>query len=317
MAETKKEKVIIVGSGPAGFSAGIYLARANLEPLMLEGFMAGGMPGGQLMTTDEVENYPGYQDGVGGQELMGNMRQHAVNAGVRMNMVDVTEVDLSSRPFKVVDMNGDAYEADAIIVATGATAKRLKMPSEEAFWNKGISACAVCDGALPLFRDKPLAVIGGGDTAVEEAEHLTKFGSKVYLIHRRDELRASQVLQKRAMEHDKIEILWNKVPEEFVGDTVLEGIKLKDTQTGEVSLLDVNGAFEAIGHSPNTGFLAGQVETDEVGYITVKAGTNETSVPGVFAAGDVQDPHWRQAVIAAGSGAQAALTAERWLMEQE
>lgn len=310
-----KEKVIVVGSGPAGFTAGIYLARANLNPLMIEGFMAGGMPGGQLMTTAEVENYPGFANGVDGQQLMGEMRQQAINSGVRTVMVDVTEVDFSERPYKLTDMNGDTYEADTVIIATGANARRLDMDSEKAFWMKGISACAVCDGALPIFRDKPLAVIGGGDTAVEEAEHLTKFGSKVYLIHRRDELRASKILQKRAIESDKIEILWNKVPEEFYGDNVLGGIKLKDTVTGEISDLEVNGCFQAIGHKPNTGFLGDSVELDPVGYIVTKNGV-ETSLPGVFAAGDVQDPNWRQAVIAAGSGAHAALAAERWLLEQ-
>ncbi len=314
MAHTK-EKVIVVGSGPAGFTAGIYLARANLEPLLIEGFMSGGMPGGQLMTTAEVENYPGFANGVDGQKLMGEMRQQAVNSGVRMNMVDVTSVDFSERPYKLTDMNGDTYEADTVIIATGATARRLDMDSEKVFWMKGISACAVCDGALPIFRDKPLAVIGGGDTAVEEAEHLTKFGSKVYLIHRRDELRASKVLAKRAKESDKIEILWNKVPEEFYGTKLLEGIKLKDTVTGEVTDLEVSGCFQAIGHNPNTSFLGGSVELDSAGYVKTVNGV-ETSLPGIFAAGDVQDPHWRQAVIAAGSGAQAALTAERWLLEQ-
>lgn len=311
-----KEKIIIVGSGPAGFTAGIYLARANLSPLLIEGFMAGGMPGGQLMTTAEVENYPGFANGVDGQKLMSEMRQQAENSGVRMNMVDITSVDFSSRPFKMTDMNGDTYETDAVIVATGATARRLDMDSEKQFWNKGISACAVCDGALPIFRNKPLAVIGGGDTALEEAEHLTKFGSKVYIIHRRDELRGSKVLQDRVMKHEKIEILWNKVPEEFYGSNVLEGMKLRDTKTGEITDLTVSGCFQAIGHLPNTGFLNGAVELDSAGYIVTKNGV-ETSLPGVFAAGDVQDPQWRQAVIAAGSGAHAALAAERWLNEQE
>jgi thioredoxin reductase (NADPH) len=312
----QKERVIIIGSGPAGFTAGIYLARANLEPLMLEGFMSGGMPGGQLMTTAEVENYPGFPDGVDGQTLMGEMRKHAVNAGVRMVMTDATEIDLSQRPFKLTDMSGVKYEADTVIVATGANARRLDMDSEKEFWMKGISACAVCDGALPIFRDKPLAVIGGGDTAIEEAEHLTKFGSKVYIIHRRDEFRASKILQKRAMDHPKIEILWNKVPEEFYGDKVLGGIKLKDTATGEITDIEVSGCFEAIGHITNVNFLNGQVELDNGGYIKTSNATS-TSVGGVFAAGDVQDPIYRQAVVAAGSGAQAALDCERWLLENE
>ncbi len=311
-----KEKVIIIGSGPAGYTAGIYLARANLNPLIIEGFMSGGMPGGQLMTTAEVENFPGFANGVDGQKLMGEMRQQAVNSGVRTVMADVTSVDFSERPFKMTDMNGDTYEADTVIISTGATARRLDMDSEKVFWMKGISACAVCDGALPIFRDKPLAVIGGGDTAVEEAEHLTKFGSKVYLIHRRDELRASKVLQKRAIESDKIEILWNKVPEEFTGDNLLGGMRLKDTVTGEISEIEVNGCFQAIGHNPNTAFLDGAVKLSDAGYIETTNGV-ETNVEGIFAAGDVQDPQWRQAVIAAGSGAQAALASERWLLAQE
>ncbi len=311
-----KEKVIVIGSGPAGYTAGIYLARANLNPLIIEGFMSGGMPGGQLMTTAEVENFPGFANGVDGQKLMGEMRQQAVNSGVRTVMADVTSVDFSERPFKMTDMNGDTYEADTVIISTGATARRLDMDSEKVFWMKGISACAVCDGALPIFRDKPLAVIGGGDTAVEEAEHLTKFGSKVYLIHRRDELRASKVLQKRAIESDKIEILWNKVPEEFTGDNLLGGMRLKDTVTGEISEIEVNGCFQAIGHNPNTAFLDGAVKLSDAGYIETTNGV-ETNVEGIFAAGDVQDPQWRQAVIAAGSGAQAALASERWLLAQE
>ncbi len=311
-----KEKIIVIGSGPAGFTAGIYLARANLNPLLIEGFMAGGMPGGQLMSTAEVENYPGFANGIDGQKLMGEMRQQAENSGVRMNMVDITSVDFSSRPFTMTDMNGDTYEADSVIISTGANARRLDMDSERQYWMKGISACAVCDGALPIFRNKPLAVIGGGDTALEEAEHLTKFGSKVYIIHRRDEFRGSKILQKRVMEHDKIEILWNKVPEEFYGSNVLEGVKLKDTVTGEISDLIVSGCFQAIGHRPNTSFLGDSVVLDATGYIRTENGV-ETSVSGVFAAGDVQDPQWRQAIIAAGSGAHAALAAERWLNEHK
>lgn len=313
---TQKERVVVIGSGPAGLTAGIYLARGNMEPLLFEGFMAGGMPGGQLMTTADVENFPGFPTGVDGQKLMGQMRKQAENSGVRMIMSDISEVDLSNRPFKLTDMNGAKFEADAVIVATGANARRLDMESEKKYWMKGISACAVCDGALPIFRDKPLAVIGGGDTAIEEAEHLTKFGSKVYIIHRRDEFRASKILQERALKDPKIEILWNKVPEEFFGDNLLEGIKLKDTVTGEISSIDVNGCFEAIGHIPNVGFLGGQLDLDKQGYLVANKSTSETSKAGVFVAGDVQDPMYRQAVIAAGSGAQAALSCERWLLEQ-
>jgi len=311
------EKVIIIGSGPAGFTAAIYAARANLSPLLFEGFQAGGMPGGQLMTTGVVENFPGFAKGIDGQLLMAEMKGQNERLGTKMIMEDIAEVKLDTRPFKVISMSGQEYEAESLIIASGATAKRLPLESEQTFWGKGISACAVCDGALPIFRDKPLAVIGGGDSAVEEATHLTQFGSKVYLIHRRDELRASKIMAKRAMEHPKIEILWNKVVEEFVGDNLLGSLKLKDTITGEISSVDCNGAFEAIGHTPNTGFLKGQIEVDDMGYVITHADSTVTSVPGVFAAGDVQDSKYRQAVTAAGSGCMAAIEAERWLQEQE
>jgi len=307
------EKLIIIGSGPAGLTAAIYAARANLNPLVFEGFQDGGIPGGQLMITGVVENFPGFPDGIAGPELMGNMREQAVKLGARMVMEDVSEVGLSSRPFAVTSSGEEKYAADVLIIATGATANRLPLESEKRLWGRGVSACAVCDGALPVFRNRELAVIGGGDTAVEEAVHLTQFASKVYLIHRRDELRASKIMRARAESHPKIEILWNKVVDEFVGENQLSGLKLRDTVTGEVSDLAVAGAFEAIGHKPNMRFLKGQLETDQQGYIATKPGSSLTSAEGVFAAGDVQDPTYRQAITAAASGCQAALEAERFL----
>ncbi|MDR3013410.1 MAG: thioredoxin-disulfide reductase [Chitinispirillales bacterium] len=306
-----RERLIIIGSGPAGLTAAIYAARANLNPLVFEGFQDGGIPGGQLMTTGIVENFPGFPAGVAGPELMGNMREQAVKYGARMETEDVAGVDLSKRPFAVISSGDDRYEADVLIIATGATANRLPLDSEKRLWGRGVSACAVCDGALPVFRNQPVAVIGGGDTAVEEAVHLTQFASKVYLIHRRDELRASQAMRARAQSHPKIEILWNRVVDEFIGENQLSGLKLRDTVTGEVSELTVAGAFEAIGHKPNVGFLNGQVETDSLGYIVTRPGSTATSIDGIFAAGDVQDPKYRQAITAAASGCMAALEAEK------
>jgi thioredoxin reductase (NADPH) len=306
------QKVIIIGSGPAGLTAAIYAARANLAPLVIEGFQSGGMPGGQLMTTGTVENFPGFPEGVDGQLLMANMRQQAANAGASFVTEDVEHAVLSQRPFSVKTVSA-TYRTESLIIATGATARRLPLDSEKRLWGKGISACAVCDGALPAFRNKPLAVIGGGDSAVEEADHLTQFASRVYLIHRRDELRAGSVMRKRATEHPKIEILWNKTIEEFQGESVLTALKLKDTRDGAFSELAVAGAFEAIGHIPNTNFLSGQLALDNEGYIDVTPGRSITSVEGVFAAGDVKDPVYRQAISAAGSGCMAALEAQRWL----
>ena len=311
-----QEKVIIIGSGPSGLTAGIYCARANLPHILFEGFQSGGIPGGQLMTTGIVENFPGFKDGVLGQQLMAEMREQAIRVGTKMIMEDIDEVLLDCSPFKVISSNEDAYEADCLIIATGALARRLPLDSEKRLWGRGISACAVCDGALPIFRNKPLAVIGGGDSAVEEAIHLTHFGSKVLLIHRRNELRASSIMRKRAQSHPKIEILWNKVVEEFLGDATLTGIRLKDTVTGETSIVELAGAFEAIGHQPNTAFLKGQLAVDENGYIKTKPGSTETSREGVFAAGDVQDARFRQAITAAASGCMAALEAEWWLLKR-
>ncbi len=310
------EKMIIIGSGPAGLTAAIYASRASLAPVLFEGFQSGGMPGGQLMTTGVVENFPGHPQGIDGQHLMANMREQAVRFGTQTIMEDVLEVDLSARPFVAKTMSGKQFEACSLIIATGATARRLPLESEQEFWGKGVSACAVCDGALPVFRNQELAVIGGGDSAVEEAIHLTQFGSKVYMIHRREELRASKIMQQRAVEHPKIEILWNKTVAEFIGEDHLTGLKLSDVNTGDISTLHVKGAFEAIGHIPNTGFLDNQIELDETGYVRTEPNSTVTSVEGVFAAGDVKDKMFRQAITAAGSGCMAAIEAERWLQEE-
>jgi thioredoxin reductase (NADPH) len=310
------EKLIVIGSGPSGLTASIYAARANLSPLLFEGFQAGGIPGGQLMITTIIENFPGFKDGIGGQQLMADMRQQALRFGARILTEDIESVKLDTHPFSITSSGGDIFEACSLVISTGATAKRLPLDSEKKFFGRGISACAVCDGALPVFRNKPIAVIGGGDTAVEEALHLSKFGSRIFLIHRRDSLRASTIMQDRALKHQKIEVLWNKVVEEFVGDKLLGGVRLKDTRTGSVSFLEVNGAFEAIGHRPNTGFLNGQLRLTESGYVFTHPGTTMTSVEGVFAGGDVQDFRYRQAITAAGSGCMAALDAQKWLTEK-
>jgi thioredoxin reductase (NADPH) len=309
------ERVIIIGSGPAGLTAAIYASRAGLQPLVIEGFQSGGMPGGQLMTTGVVENFPGFPQGIDGQRLMVEMKAQAERFGTRFIMEDVEGVDLSKDKFAVVTMSKETCESLALIIATGATARRLPLDSEKKFWGKGVSACAVCDGALPIFRNKPLAVIGGGDSAVEEAMHLIQFGSRIYLIHRRDRLRAGNIMQKRALENPKIEILWNKVVVEFLGGKTLENLRLKDTKTEELSELGVAGAFEAIGHAPNSAFLNGQLATTGNGYLATEPGSTRTSVEGVFAAGDVQDAKYRQAATAAGSGCMAAIEAERWLQE--
>ncbi len=311
------EQLVIIGSGPSGLTAAIYAARANISPLLFEGFQAGGIPGGQLMITSVVENFPGFPEGVMGPELMSKMREQAEKHGTRMIMDDIADADLSKRPFTLTSSGGDTYTTESMIVASGATARRLPLESEKKLWGRGVSACAVCDGALPIFRNRELAVIGGGDTACEEALHLTQFASKVYLIHRRDELRASVVMQKRIKTHPKIEVLWNKVVDEFCGDQQLSCLRLKDTVDGSLSDLPVVGAFEAIGHLPNIGFLKGQLETGEMGYLKTIPGSTATNVPGVFAAGDVQDSNYRQAITAAGSGCMAAIEAERWLHEQE
>ncbi|HVR74245.1 MAG TPA: thioredoxin-disulfide reductase [Planctomycetota bacterium] len=310
------EYVTIIGSGPAGFTAAIYAARANLKPLLLEGFQAGGTPGGQLMTTTEVENYPGFpHPGISGPKLMEMFRRQAQDYGTRTFSEDVVDVDLKSRPFRVRTEEREV-ETHAVIIATGALAKRLGVPSEERLWTRGISACAVCDGALPLFRGKDLVVVGGGDTAVEEATYLTKFSPKVYIVHRRDTLRASSIMQERALKHAKIEMVWDTILEDAEGSDRVTGARLKDVKTGAVRSLPAGGIFYAIGHEPNSKFLNGQVETDETGYIKVKPNRTLTSVEGVFACGDVVDRVYRQAVTAAGTGCMAALDAERWLAEK-
>ncbi len=313
-----KEKVVIIGSGPAGHTAAIYAARANLNPLMFEGFMAGGIAaGGQLTTTTEVENFPGFPDGIDGTELTNLFRAQSEKYGTTIKTETVTKVDFSKYPFWI-ETDETQVEAETVIIATGATAKRMNIKGEHDFWQRGISACAVCDGALPIFRNKPLAVIGGGDSAIEEASHLTKFGSKVYLIHRRDKLRASQIMQKRALNHPKIEILWNTEVEEAVGGAGgLSSLLLKDSVSSTKRQIEVAGLFYAIGHKPNTEIFLGILDLDEQGYIVTQAGTTKTNVPGIFAAGDVQDKNYRQAITAAGSGCMAALEAERWLQERE
>lgn len=309
------ERLIIIGSGPAGLTAATYAARANIQPLLFEGFTTGGIPGGQLMITNVVENFPGFPQGILGQQLMANMREQAIVHGTRMITEDVNHVDLKSYPFKVV--TDTTYTAEALIIATGATARRLPLESEKRLWGRGISACAVCDGALPIFRNKELAVIGGGDTAVEEALHLTQFGSKIYLIHRRDELRASQIMQKRILTHPKVQILWNKVVEDFLGENQLTGLRLRDTTTSQITDLNVVGVFEAIGHVPNNDLLNGQLEVDELGYVKTIPGSTRTNIEGVFVAGDLQDHKYRQAITAAGSGCMAAIEAEKWLQQRE
>ncbi|MCR9143094.1 MAG: thioredoxin-disulfide reductase [bacterium] len=314
----KIHNVVIIGSGPAGHTAAIYAARANLEPVMFEGFMAGGVAaGGQLTTTTDVENFPGFPEGIGGPEMMDLFRKQSARFGTTIYTETISKVDFSARPFKIWREgyeDEEPVQAHTLIIATGATAKRLNLPGEESYWQKGISACAVCDGALPIFRDAPLAVIGGGDSAAEEAGYLTKYGSRVYLVHRRDQLRASQIMQQRVLNNPKIEVVWDTQPLEALGDTnVLTKLKVKNLKSNEERELDVSGLFYAIGHKPNTEAFTGQIDLDEDGYIVTQPGSTITSVPGVFAAGDVQDKKYRQAITAAGSGCMAALDAEHYL----
>jgi len=311
----ERRKLVIIGSGPAGYTAAIYAARAKLAPFLYEGFMSG--PGGQLMTTTEVENYPGFPEGIAGPELMEKFRKQAERFGTTIVTEDVVGVDLKTRPFKVQGTS-TAIEAEALIIATGATAKRLDVPGtrDGEFWQKGVTACAVCDGAAPIFRDKDLYVIGGGDTAVEEALFLTKFGRKIFVVHRRGELRASKIMADRLLHHPKVEMIWNHELVHVGGDTVVRSVTLKNTQTHAEMKREAAGVFFAIGHSPNTTFLKGQIDLHDNGYIKVAPFSTCTSCEGVFAAGDVQDPMYRQAVSAAGSGCMAALDAERWLSSQ-
>lgn len=315
-------KVTIIGSGPAAHTAAIYLARAEIKPTLYEGFMANGIAaGGQLTTTTEIENFPGFPDGLTGSELMDRMKAQSIKFGTDVITETVSKVDLSSRPFKFwTEFNEDQEPetTDAIILSTGASAKRLHLPGEETYWQQGISACAVCDGAVPIFRNKPLAVIGGGDSACEEAQFLTKYGSKVYMLVRKDHLRASQIMQRRAEQNEKIEILYNHVTLEAKGDgKYLNALKVKNVKTNEEYDLPVNGLFYAIGHTPATNIVAGQVDLDEAGYVKTVPGSTLTNVPGVFAAGDVQDARYRQAITSAGSGCMAALDAEKYITELE
>ena len=344
------ENVVIVGSGPAGWTAAIYAARANLNPLVLEGAiteenrMAGTLPLGQLALTTEVENYPGFpfgdltayldgaveksrretmaphqKHGVSGPELMELMRQQAINFGTRVITDDVIGVDFDARPFKLTALGGGVTEAKAVIIAAGARANYLGLPSEEKYKNRGVSACAVCDGALPRFRNKPVVVIGGGDSAVEESDYMSKFASRVYMVHRRDELRASQIMQQRAFDNGKIELVWSHTLKEVLGNDKegVTGVTLASTKDDSEKQLEAGGLFLAIGHTPNTAFLQGKLELNAKGYIRwTRPQRTFTSIEGVFAAGDVADDYYRQAVTAAGTGCMAALDAERWLASQ-
>ncbi|MFC2695873.1 MAG: thioredoxin-disulfide reductase [Candidatus Absconditicoccaceae bacterium] len=306
-------KVIIIGSGPAGHTAAIYAGKALLQPLMFEGFMAGGIAaGGQLTTTTVIENFPGFPEGIDGSQLMMQMRQQSLNAGAEIITKTVDSVDLSSSPFKVT-VGNEEFTADSLIVATGATAKRMGLPGEEQFRQKGVSACAICDGGLPIFRNKRIVVIGGGDAALEEAIHLTHFASEVLLLVRRDQLRASKAMQEKAFKNEKIQILWNTEATELVGEKLLSGVWTINNKTQEKVLIECAGVFYAIGHTPNTAFLGGQVELDETGYIKTIPGSTKTSIEGLFAAGDVQDRIFRQAITSAGTGCMAALEAEKYL----
>lgn len=301
---------MIVGSGPAGYTAAIYTARAELQPIVV----AGTAFGGQLMITTDVENYPGFPDGVTGPELMEVLQKQAERFGTRVLLEDATRVDLDRRPFRVQSESVELV-ADALVIATGASARWLGLESEQRLVNRGVSACATCDGAL--YRGKPMAVVGGGDTAMEEALFLTRFATVVHVIHRRGELRASRVMQDRARKNEKIRFVWDSVVDEVLGDDSVNGVRIQDVKTGEKSTLDVEALFVAIGHDPNSELFVDSIDLDGAGYIRVAPGSTRTSVEGVFACGDVMDPVYRQAVTAAGSGCMAALDAERWLAASE
>jgi thioredoxin reductase (NADPH) len=304
------EKLLILGSGPAGYTAAIYAARANLSPLLLEGMQ----PGGQLTITSDVENFPGFPEGLLGPELMENMKKQAERFGTRFVPAEATKVDLSRRPFRVWS-DGEEYTADALILATGASAKWLCIPSEKAYQGRGVSACATCDGFF--FKGAEVAVVGGGDTAVEEATFLTKYASKVTIVHRRDELRASKIMAERARSNAKIGFAWNAVVDEVLGDGKVEGVRLRSTATDKTWDVEADGLFVAIGHVPNTDLFRDWLDHDDAGYLVTKVGSTETNIPGVFAVGDVQDHVYRQAVTAAGSGCMGALDAERFLAALE
>ena len=317
MSERQHEQVVIIGSGPAGWTAAIYAARADLSPLVIEGAASRTMvPGGQLMFTTEVENYPGFPESVTGIQMMEDFRAQAVRFDTRVITEDVAEVDLSVRPFLLKTSGGTEIESDAVIIATGANANWIGLDNEERLAQSGggVSACAVCDGALPHFRNQVIAIVGGGDSAMEDALYMAKFAKEVVVIHRREELRASKIMQERAFAEEKIRFEWNQTVVDIVGDDVITGVLLRDTVTAEERLLEVGGLFVAIGHSPNTGFLNGQVTLKPNGFVeTATLWRTNTSVPGVFAAGDVMDDFYKQAVTAAGTGCMAALDAERWL----
>lgn len=313
MTNPAVENLVIIGSGPAGYTAAIYAARANLKPVVFEGYQMGGIPGGQLMTTTEVENFPGFPEGITGPELMQRMKAQAERWGAELYTEDVIAVDLSQRPFTIRSEERE-FKAHSIVIATGATAKRLDLPCENQFWSHGISACAICDGATPIFRGVELAVIGGGDTAAEEAIYLTKYGSHVHLLVRRDELRASKAMQDRVINNPKVTVHWNTEALDVFGEANhMKGVKIRNNKTGEEGVLHVRGLFYAIGHTPNTQLFQGQLDLDDVGYIVTKHGSVETSVEGVYAVGDVQDHEFRQAITAAGTGCMGAMLAERWL----
>jgi thioredoxin reductase (NADPH) len=312
MPETIPTRVLVIGAGPAGYTAAIYAARASLAPVLVSGLQ----PGGQLMITTDVENYPGFADAIQGPWLMEQMQAQAEHVGTRIVNDLIMDVDFSARPFRCTGDSGDVYLADTVIIATGAQARWLGLPSEKRYQGAGVSACATCDGFF--YRGKRVAVVGGGNTAVEEALYLTHHAEKVTLIHRRDSLRAEKILQRRLFEHPKIEVVWNAVVEEVLGGgtpPVVTGVRLSDRLSGAETTLDVDGVFIAIGHTPNTAVFAGQIELDPEGYVITTPGTTRTNVAGVFAAGDVQDKIYRQAVTAAGTGCMAALDAEKWLTE--
>lgn len=301
-------KSVIIGTGPAGYTAAIYLARANMNPLVIEGLQ----PGGQLTTTTEIENFPGFPDGIMGPELMDNMRKQAERFGAQFKSGFVSEVDFSKRPFKIkIDDQGE-IEAESVIISTGASARYLDIPNEQEYVGRGVSTCATCDGFF--FRNKKIIVVGGGDSAMEEANFLTRFASEVVLVHRRDELRASKIMQDRAKSNSKITFALNRTPIEVLPkDMGIQGLKVLNNETGQEEVIEADGLFIAIGHTPNTSFLGEQITTDPLGYIVVNPGTTETNIPGVFACGDVQDSKYRQAITAAGSGCMAAMDCERFL----
>lgn len=309
----EKVKLVIIGSGPAGYTAAIYAARGRMAPVMFEGYFSG-PPGGQLMTTTDVENYPGFPEGISGPDMMDSFRKQAVKFGTKIITEDVESVDFQKHPF-VINGSKTSYHAESVIIATGANAKRLDIPgtADGELWQKGVTACAVCDGAMPLFRNKELYVIGGGDTAMEESLFLTKYGSKIFIVHRRDKLRASKIMQHRVLNHPKIEVVWDSEVVAVEGSSSVQHVVILNHKTQKITKHEAGGLFFAVGHVPNTAFLKGQVELHESGYIKVKPGTCQTSVDLVYAAGDVQDHVYRQAITAAGMGCMAAIDVERTL----